>query len=176
MEISTLLTQDIYIEDERWDLQNKGLSWHQIEAQLNSKYRESSIKRLFRCKCCNSTTFLVLNENKACFFKHESKDECAGDRNYTTYISATNRNEHPKHRVGRAIIKDQLMNNLTRHGAVIKEGYFSKRELKFVPDFIVEWPDDETWTIDYVTGTRSDQYQCYLKNKQKAYVENESVK
>jgi hypothetical protein len=61
---------------------------------------------------------------------------------------------------------------LSRFGTVVKEGYFSKRDLKYVPDIIVEWPSGEVWTFDYITGTKSEKYQQYISKKQKSYEGN----
>lgn len=169
MEISWLLTDEISIEYERMQLAQSGMTWDMIKHSLNAKYRESSRKGLFRCKCCNATTTMALIEDKACHFKHKNKEECAGSRNYARYTTATNAQESHKHRVGKAIIKNQLQAGLSRTDATVIEGYLHNEELNYVPDLIVQWPTGDVWTFDYVTGTKSAQYQRYLLKKQELY-------
>ncbi|WP_054029136.1 hypothetical protein [Bacillus sp. FJAT-28004] len=169
MESSWLLTDEISIEFERIQLAQTGMKWDAIKNSLNDKYRESSRKGLFRCKCCNATTRMALFEDKACHFKHENAVECAGSRNYTRYTTATNTQESHKHRVGKAIIKNQLQAGLSRTDATVIDGYLHNDDLSYVPDLIVQWPTGEVWSFDYVTGTKSAQYQRYLLKKQDLY-------
>ncbi|WP_219836139.1 hypothetical protein [Paenibacillus sp. R14(2021)] len=58
--------------------------------------------------------------------------------------------------------------NFKHVSAKVYDGYFFKSELNIIPDVIVEFPD-EVWTFDYVTGTKTDQYQRYLLKKQETY-------
>lgn len=169
MEASWLLTDEIAIEDERIHLSNSGLLWTDIKKTLRLKYGESSRKGLFRCRCCNAVTHMVLINEKACHFKHENNEDCAGSRNYKRYNSGTSSHENHKHRIGKSIIKDQLQSSLSRVGATVIDGYLHNEDLNFVPDIIARWPSGDTWTFDYVTGTKSTSYQRYLMNKQETY-------
>ncbi|MDF2648229.1 MAG: hypothetical protein K0Q73_4034, partial [Paenibacillus sp.] len=172
MEISLLLTDEVDIEQERRQLQQAGMSWIEIKGELISKYREASKKSLFKCRCCNSRAVMVLNEDKSCFFRHESSEECPGTRNDRQYTLSAGLENQQKHRYGKAIIKDQLRSNLARFGAKVFDGYLYKADLSLVPDIIVEWPDGAVWSFDYVTGTKNETYQRYLRRKQGAYRDN----
>ncbi|MGO4695471.1 hypothetical protein AB4Z50_14460 [Paenibacillus sp. 2TAB26] len=169
MEISWLLADEICIEYERMQLEQTGMTWKTIKDTLNAKYRENSKKGLFRCLCCNAKTTMRLCEDKACHFSHENKEDCAGQRNYTRYATATTNHESLKHRVGKAIIKNQLVSGLSRTDAIVIDGYLHNDDLSYVPDFIAQWPTGEVWTFDYVTGTKNAKYQRYLQKKQELY-------
>ncbi|MFD2614732.1 hypothetical protein [Paenibacillus gansuensis] len=172
MEIALLRNEPINIEAERRHLEDEGYSWTEVKSQLESTYREYSKKEIFRCSCCNSPTFLVLNEDRSSYFRHKNNTECAGTRNYKRYVEHTNRFENAKHKTGKIVMIDQLKANLTPHGASVIAGYMLKQDLKFVPDCIIIWPDNEIYSFDYITGTKSKAYQTYLINKMQAYNEH----
>lgn len=172
MEISRLLTEDIHIEDERQSLRKKGLSWAQIEDYLSGEYRAKSQKKLFSCPCCHTPTQMVLVENGVCYFKHWEVEECAGDRNYKRYRKSTDKFQSHKHRSGVALIRNEIMSILPRFGGEVLPGYVFGRDLRYIPDLIIRWPDGAIWTLDYVNGVKSTEYQQYLCRKQSFYYEN----
>ena len=55
----------------------------------------------------------------------------------------------------------------------VQEGYLFKKELSFVPDFLVSFPNGELWTIDYMVTLRGDAaFRKKMEHRLRSYKSN----
>ena len=157
METAQLHNETINIQRERNELVRKKLSPEEIHAFFEEKYRLfSREKGSFTCSCCNERVVMVLFQDKA-IFRHYNAEACAGERNYAAYSAGRERNNEQarKQADAKEMIFEALMEADQGYYTVL-EGYLFKKELSFVPDFLVSFPNGELWTIDYMVTLRGD--------------------
>lgn len=157
MEAARLHNETINLQRERNELTGKGFTSEDIHAFFEEKYRIfSREKGAFACGCCNERVVMVLFQDKA-IFRHYNAEACAGERNYTAYAAGRDRNNEKalKQAAAKEMIYQALMEADQGYYSV-QEGYLFKKELSFVPDILVSFPNGEQWTIDYMVDLRGD--------------------
>lgn len=171
MEIAKLAESEVNIVQQWAMLEKEGDSREKIIDTLEQEYRIHSQKSAFQCSCCEQRVTLVLREDSP-HFRHEGK-RCPSADNYRTYLKRVEKHEQLEvHRVGRVILRTYLEGQLKIHGIIVEEGYMYRTALKIVPDFILTFPDEQKWSVDYVTGLKvDDTYHRYIKKRNNTYLE-----
>ncbi|RAP75532.1 hypothetical protein [Paenibacillus montanisoli] len=174
MEAARLHNQTIYIERERNELVTRRMNAEQINAVFEHKYRIfSREKGSFRCGCCGERVVMVLYRDKA-LFRHYNSEQCAGERNYATYLAGreTLQETSLKQAAGKEVLHRAFMLANPGHYTV-EEGYLFRKELRYVPDFIVTFPSGEQWAIDYIAKLRGDSaFRKKIDNRLRCYSEH----
>lgn len=174
MNIALLNEQEIDIEKLSGQLEEDGLERHEIKKKLNDHYRRFSQKGDFRCVSCKERVEMVLTEDKVFHFRHYDKEKCTYSENHKTYkTQRENIEDLPKHRAGKAILQTYLEGTCITKNIRVMDGYRFKNALSFVPDFILEFPNGQTWAIDYLTGLKNDlKYANSLKKRRNTYIQH----
>jgi len=157
MEFAILHHSIVELERERAALVRQGSTLEAAREQLEEKYRiYSREKGAFRCACCSSRVVMVLYADRA-LFRHYDNEACSGERNYTTYVAGRARLKElaVKHAEGKEVIRQHLL-ELQGEGYTFEEGYLYKKELRYVPDFLLQMENGERWAIDYVVSLKGD--------------------
>jgi hypothetical protein len=177
MESAFLNEKLIYLERERWELIENGMSEIQVIDSLEFRYRVLARKDLFRCSCCSDPVRMVLREG--CFhFRHAADSHCVGGHNGKIYREKEKLERVELHRVGRAILREILDGNTKGHGIRLQDGYTFKKRLAMVPDFLLTFPvEDKVWAIDYLTGLKGNSTTyIHQVEKRKQYYEKQGWK
>jgi hypothetical protein len=169
METAKLFDLEINLAEEWIAKVSDGLSREKIIRVLEEKYRIHSQKKAFLCLCCNQPVSLVLREDSP-HFRHQG-DRCPSADNYVKYVNRVKSGEKDQtHRVGRAILRTYLEGQLKPRGIVVQEGYMYRTALKIVPDFILQFPNGDKWSVDYLTGSREDEtYNNFILKRTATY-------
>ncbi|MFC5650229.1 hypothetical protein ACFPYJ_14045 [Paenibacillus solisilvae] len=157
MEEAYLHNETINLQRERNELARRGFSPEAIKSWFEEKYRMySREKGAFACGCCKERVVMVLFHDKA-IFRHYNAEACAGERNYAKYTAGREQDYEKarKQTAAKALIFEALMEADQGYYSV-QEGYLFKKELSFVPDFLISFPNGEQWTVDYLVNLRGD--------------------
>ncbi|MFF2018904.1 hypothetical protein [Paenibacillus sp. NPDC058177] len=175
MEVAYLLTDRIYLEEERILLEDQEISYNLIVKSLESKYRIHSDKKTFTCICCKQPVSMVLRQDKF-HFKHLGEG-CPSSENYGRYNKQIKEEENEQpHRVGKTIIRTYLEGQLRIHDVEVQEGYSYRKSLKIIPDLMIYFPSGDIWVVDYITGKKQvEAYNSFIKKRKELY-ENEGFK
>ncbi|MDC0764890.1 hypothetical protein POF51_29655 [Brevibacillus sp. AG] len=155
MEVAYWLHGQIDIQTDRIALANEGHSWPSIYKALEEKYRIHQRKRLLYCQCCDAPVEMVLNKDRACFFRHPKGISCPGSENYQRYTGSRALEHEQRFRVGKQIIRTYLESVYAPRKIQVKDGYTYRQKLQHVPDLVVPLPDGRVLSIDYLTGLKS---------------------
>ncbi|WP_160725123.1 DUF7830 domain-containing protein [Bacillus sp. USDA818B3_A] len=173
MEEALLHGDIINIEEKRLELESENISRDDIRRQLNDKYRVLSKKRAFSCRCCDEPVNMNLTkeEGRPFYFKHFDGKECSYSENTKIYEKQVALHQDKKRKdIGLTVFKEILEGQLKPFGAVIERGYFYKKKLSFIPDFIVRFPNSkEQWALDYYTSIAEGSYAQNIEKRIKAY-------
>jgi hypothetical protein len=163
----------INIETKRLELESENYSRDDIRSILNSQYRALSKKKAFTCHCCNEPVNMNLTqeEGRPFFFKHFEGKECSYSENSKTYEKQVSVHQDKKKKdIGLTVFREILEGQLKPFGAVIERGYFYKKKLSFIPDFIVQFPySKEMWAIDYYTSITQGSYSQNIEKRMTTY-------
>jgi len=157
MEFAILHHSIVELERERAALVRQGRTLEAAREHLEEKYRiYSREKGAFLCACCSSRVVMVLYADRA-LFRHYDSEACSGERNYTTYAAGRAKLKElaVKHAEGKEAIRQHLQ-QLQGEGYTFEEGYLYKKELRYVPDFLLNMENGERWAIDYVVTLKGD--------------------
>lgn len=169
MEVARALFDEIDIEHLRRSYP-PGMSWELVKKEMEDKYRKASRAKGIACLCCNSPVEMVLNEDRACFFRHSDKLSCPGSENYTRYTTTRTTENQKQHHTGKVLLKELLEGQLKIHGAEIQYGYLYKEILRIIPDLLIYFPNGDIWAVDYITGSRSDDgYHTAIQKRLETY-------
>ncbi|MFD0710311.1 hypothetical protein [Paenibacillus sp. GCM10027626] len=157
MESAKLHHLTIDIERERLAAIRRGASLEAARAELEEHYRVySREKAAFKCICCDGRVVMVLYADKA-LFRHYDSEACAGERNYARY--AVNREKlaelADRHAEGKELLRRELAALQGEH-FTFTDGYLYKKELRVVPDFVINADNGDRWAIDYVVTLKGD--------------------
>lgn len=176
MDVAYLHHSLINIEQKRKELEEQ-LSREETRNFLEDKYRILSKKGAFTCVRCNKPVNMNLTKDagRPFYFKHIDGSGCAFSENTRTYQQHNKKMENlPKKELGIAVFKEILEGELKPFKAVVERGYHYKTKLRFVPDFIVSFPElKNKWAIDYFTAMDrkvvSGHYARQLTRRMKTY-------
>ncbi|MGE7602993.1 hypothetical protein ACQKL5_10845 [Peribacillus sp. NPDC097675] len=165
------------IEKKRIKLEKQKLNRNEIKCWFEENYRNFSKKGAFTCIRCNKTVNMNLtkDEGRPFYFRHNDDSECSYSKNTRTYEKHISKHEvKSKKDIGLTVFREILEGQLKPHGAKIERGFHYKKELSFIPDFIISFPSSENfWAIDYYTaigqGLVSGSYARHLQNRKKSY-------
>jgi hypothetical protein len=164
----------INIETKRLELEGRHLKRSEIWKQLNRQYRTLSRKRSFTCRCCNEPVNMNLtkDEGRPFFFKHFDENKCSYSDNTKTYTKhVSTYQDMQKKDIGLTVFKEILEGQLKPFGAIIERGYFYKKKLSFIPDFIVKFPfSEQIWAVDYYTAILHGSYAHNLEKRMNTYI------
>ncbi|QCJ41177.1 hypothetical protein FAY30_04285 [Bacillus sp. S3] len=163
----------INIETKRLGLEAQNINRKEIINQLNNRYRALSKKRAFTCRCCNEPVNInfTKGEGRPFYFKHYDGKRCSYSENSKTYETQVSLNQDKKKKdLGLTVFKEILEGQLKPIGVVIERGFFYKKKLSFIPDFIVRFPNSkEVWAIDYYTSITEGSYAQNIEKRMSAY-------
>ena len=163
----------VNIETKRMELEANNLSRNEIRKRLTEQYRVFSRKQAFTCPCCDEPVNmnLTVDEGRPFYFKHFDGKECTYSENSKTYDRQVSTHQDKKKKdIGLTVFKEILEGQLKPIGAVIERGYFYKKKLSFIPDFIVKFPfSKEIWAIDYYTSISQGSYSHNLAKRINTY-------
>ncbi|MCQ6557728.1 hypothetical protein [Paenibacillus mendelii] len=171
MESALLHSEVIEVERERSELLRQGLTPEAARERLEDKYRiYSREKGAFVCACCSSRVVMVLYADRA-IFRHYDSEACAGERNYINYTAGREKARELaiKHSEGKELLR-RIFLSLQDEGDQAEDGYLYKKELRFVPDFLLTARNGERWAIDYIVSLKGDAaYRKRLRNRLACY-------
>lgn len=163
----------VNIETRRMELEAKKLSRNEIRNKLAEQYRVFSRKQAFTCPCCDEPVNmnLTVDEGRPFYYKHLDGKECTYSENSKTYDRQVSTHQDKKKKdIGLTVFKEILEGQLKSYGALIERGYFYKKKLSFIPDFIVKFPfTNDVWAIDYYTSISQGTYTHNLSKRMKTY-------
>ncbi|WP_209124361.1 hypothetical protein [Alkalihalobacillus sp. BA299] len=177
MEAAFFLGTVFDIELKRKELEAQNLSRDEIRATFEKDYRTFSRKSAFTCLCCNKPVNMNLtkDEGRPFFFKHIDGEECTYSENNKTYDSHIVKHEDKRRKdIGLTVFKEIAEGQMKPFGIEIERGYFYKKKLSFIPDFILKFPySDQAWAIDYFTsigqGLTNGSYARHLRQRMETY-------
>ncbi|WP_423800706.1 hypothetical protein [Neobacillus sp. SAB-20_R2A] len=173
MEEALLHGNIINIEAKRQELESESFSRDDIISKLNDQYRVLSKKRAFTCRCCNESVNMNLTKEEGWpfYFKHYDGKKCSYSENSKTYEKqVSSQQDKQKKDIGLTVFREILEGQLKPIGAEIERGYFYKKKLSFIPDFIVRFPHSkERWAIDYYTSITQGGYAQNIEKRLAAY-------
>ncbi|UVI32679.1 hypothetical protein [Paenibacillus spongiae] len=171
MESALLHSEVIEVERERSEMLRQGLTPEAARDRLENKYRiYSREKGAFTCSCCSSRVVMVLYADRA-IFRHYDSEACAGERNYIHYAAGREKARElaDKHAEGKELLRRTLQ-LLQDEGDTFEDGYLYKKELRYVPDFLLTARNGERWAIDYIVSLKGDAaYRRKLRNRLACY-------
>lgn len=177
MNIALLNGYEIDLEEKSMEYQNQGLDREEVRRKLEGRFRKFSKKGSFTCTCCGERVKMVLPSEKAFHFQHFDSKACSYSENHQTYNNHRERLENEsKHAFGKAVLRAHLESMCKVNGWNLIEGTRYKNKLSFVPDFMIESPNEINWAINYLTGLKNDsKYANHLKKRQNHYKANQFI-
>jgi hypothetical protein len=162
----------VNIETKRMELEGKNVSRNEIRKSLSDQYRVFSRKQAFTCPCCDEPVNmnLTVDDGRPFYFKHLDGKKCTYSENSKTYDRQVSTHQDKKKKdIGLTVFKEILEGQLKPYG-IIERGYFYKKKLSFIPDFIVKFPfTNDVWAIDYYTSISQGTYTHNLAKRMKTY-------
>lgn len=163
----------VNIEAKRIELEEQNLSRSEIRERLTTQYRAFSKKKAFTCPCCDEPVNmnLTVDDGRPFYFKHLDGKKCTYSENSKTYETQTSTHQDKKKKdIGLTVFKEILEGQLKPFRAEIERGYFYKKKLSFIPDFIVRFPfSKEVWALDYYTSISHGSYAHNLEKRMNTY-------
>ncbi|MFC6038922.1 hypothetical protein ACFPYN_05575 [Paenisporosarcina macmurdoensis] len=166
MDIAILHGEFFDIEQKRRSLENPTKSRKEIVNKIDNEYRVFSKKGAFICICCNTPVKMNLTteELRPFYFSHFDSRECSYSENHKVYQKQQETSEdNMTKQVEITVLREILEGQLKPLNIDIQRGYLYKKRLSFVPDFILTFPNEKKWAIDYHTSIQLGRDNLFVK-------------